>query len=104
MEAGITGLTPGTIYHCRLDTTNGTGIFNDGPDSTFETPPPPPIVNESPVFATEVTTNSAILNGVVNPGNGSTTYHFAYGLQANDYTATLPRRLLRKGLRKSDFV
>jgi len=88
VEAAVTELTPGTTYHCRLDTTNSTNIFNDGPDGTFETPPLPPVLEE--VLATEVTSDSAILNGKINPGNGPTSYHFAYGLQAGSYPNALP--------------
>lgn len=98
VEAPITGLTPGTTYHCRLDATNSTSIFNDGPDGTFETLPLAPVVDEVPAFATEVTTNSAILNGQVNPGNGATSYHFAYGLQAHSYPNALSHVGIGTGL------
>jgi hypothetical protein len=57
---------------------------------TFETPPLLPVVDESIAFATDVTAKSAIFNGFVNPGNGATSYHFAYGLQAGHYTNVLP--------------
>jgi DNA-binding beta-propeller fold protein YncE len=90
VEAEVTELIPGTIYHCRVNATNSTGLFNDGADGTFETRPLAPTVDEPPAFATEVTTTDAILNGEVNPGNGPTTYHFVYGLHANAYTETLP--------------
>jgi NHL repeat len=90
VEATVTELAPGTTYHCRLDATNSTNIVNDGPDGTFETLPLAPVVEEIPAFASEVTTDSAILNGQVNPGNGPTSYHFAYGLQAGSYPNALP--------------
>ena len=90
VEAEVTELIPGTIYHCRITATNSTNIFNDGPDGTFETLPLAPIINEPPAFATEVTATGAVLNGEVNPGNGPTTYHFAYGLQAGNYPNALP--------------
>ncbi len=98
VEASITELTPGTIYHCRVATTNSAAIFNDGPDGTFETLPLAPVVDESPAFITEVTTNSAIFNGYVNPGNGPTTYHFAYGREAGHYTNVLPNVGIGTGL------
>ena len=98
VEATVTALTPGTLYHCRIDAINGVGQFNDGQDGTFETPPLPPAVDEPPAFATEVTANSAILNGVVNPGNAFTTYHFAYGLHAHAYTQSLPEIGIGTGL------
>jgi hypothetical protein len=45
-----------------------------------------PSVNATP--ATNLTTTSASLNGVVNPNNADTTYHFEYGLTASYGTAT----------------
>jgi hypothetical protein len=90
VEASVTELIPGTTYHCRLRATNATGLFNDGTDSTFTTLPLPPVANEAPAYATEITTEGAILNGLVNPGNGSTVYHFAYGEEAGSYPHALP--------------
>lgn len=66
------------------------GLLNYGPPGTFETLPLLPIVDELPAFATEVTTESAILNGFVNPDYGPTVYHFVIGPRANDYTQELP--------------
>ena len=97
-EAEVTELTPGTTYHCRVAAINSTNLFNQGPDGTFQTLPLPPVVDETPAFATEVATNSAILNGIVNPGNGQTTYHFAYGLHAHEYTQNLPEIAIGTGL------
>jgi NHL repeat len=94
VSAEVTGLEPGATYHCRLDGTDTAGVagavINKGPDGTFETLPLAPVVDEEPAFASEVTATHAILNGVVNPGNAPTTYHFAYGLQAGVYTNSLP--------------
>jgi hypothetical protein len=90
----IEGLVPGKSYVCRLSATNTEGllygIVNHGRGGAFETLPLLPVVDESPAVASEVTTEGAILNGVVNPGNGSTVYHFAYGLEADSYTQALP--------------
>ncbi len=94
VSAHVEGLTPGSTYHCRISATDteagAHGAVNHGPDGTFETLPLPPIVNESPPTASEVSTEGAVFHGVVNPNHGSTTYHFAYGLKAHDYTQSLP--------------
>jgi DNA-binding beta-propeller fold protein YncE len=97
VEAGVTELTPGTTYHCRLDTTNATHLFNEGSDGTFETLPLLPIVDESPPVATEITSEGAIFKGVVNPDYGATVYHFVYGPEAGRYTEALPDIGIGKG-------
>lgn len=51
-SAALTGLSPSTVYHYRLDATNATGT-TDGTDATFTTPavtPPPPPPTGSVVF------------------------------------------------------
>ena len=77
-----TGLTPGTTYHCRVDATNTAGLnasslFNHGPDGTFTTPPLLP--EALGAEAVDVTSGRVLFRGLVNPGNGSTTFHFEYG-------------------------
>jgi DNA-binding beta-propeller fold protein YncE len=98
VEASIGELTPGTIYHCRIKATNSTGLFNEGADGTFETLPLAPVLDEPLAFAIEVTATGAVLGGFVNPGNGATTYHFAYGTQAHVYTTALPDVGIGSGL------
>ncbi len=82
----LAGLRPGTVYHYRLLATNAGGT-TAGPDATFqttgiappETTPPPPATGA----ATSVGTETAILNGTVNPSGlapGETeTYYFQLG-------------------------
>jgi hypothetical protein len=77
--AKIEGLVPGTIYHFRLDATNSAGVPNEGEDLTFTTPPEAPKVDEPPAHAANVTSEGAVFHGTVQPGNGSTAYHFVYG-------------------------
>jgi hypothetical protein len=88
------GLIPGETYHCRLTATDTEGLVfglvNRGPDGTFQMLPLLPVVDEPTAFATEVTMSEATLNGEINPGNGPTTYHFAYGFHAGSYTSVLP--------------
>lgn len=94
VAAEVSGLIPGEVYHCRINSTSTEGLagnlINHGLDNTFQTLPLLPVVNEHPASATEVTTEDAIFNGEVNPGNGPTRYHFAYGLQAGSYANVLP--------------
>jgi DNA-binding beta-propeller fold protein YncE len=92
-EAPVTGLEPGTTYHCRLDAANNTGAANESKDATFTTPPLKPVVEEPEAPTTPVSnisTTGATFNGRVNPGNGPTTYHFAYGTEAGNYYQSLP--------------
>ena len=60
----LTGLTPGTTYHFRVNATNELGTTN-GQDFTFNTLGQVPAV--TPLDATDITISSATLNGSVNP-------------------------------------
>ncbi len=73
------GLMPGTTYHYRLDATDGLGFVAEGEDRIFTTPPEAPKVDETPATVSNITTESAVFHGTVQPGNGTTTYHFIYG-------------------------
>ncbi len=100
VSAELTGLTPGTTYHCRLDATdtaglNASSLFNHSPDAQFTTPPLPPEVLEGE--ALNVTTSGALFRGSVNPGNGSTTYRFEYG-RTTSYETELPDITIGFGL------
>ncbi len=102
VSATVTALEPGTLYHCRLSASDSEaevgGVAAHGPDSTIETLPLPPALGEAPVFASELTAESAILHGAINPGSSAinpdklaaTSYHFAYGTEAGHYTVALP--------------
>jgi hypothetical protein len=81
VAAAITGLTPGTLYHFRVNGTNSNGSAN-GSDLTFttSTPPPPPTVVTT--AANAITGTTATLNGTVNANNASTAVTFDYGLTA----------------------
>jgi hypothetical protein len=94
-EAPVEELEPGTIYHCRIVATNNSGALNEGPDGTFATPPLPPEISASAV--TGVTAEGALFTGAVNPGNGQTSYHFAYGESEGEYTHTLPAIAIGSG-------
>jgi hypothetical protein len=75
VSAEISGLTSGTQYHFRVFASNAEGT-NAGQDVAFTTNFPPAAAI-SPV--TNVTDESADLNGLVNPKGFPTTYRFEWG-------------------------
>src|SRR5207302_9824277 len=80
------GLVPGTVYHYRLVATNHFGT-TVGADRTFKTTGhPPPGVETGP--ATNISQNSAVLNGVVNPNGQATSWTFQWGTTTNYSSAT----------------
>jgi hypothetical protein len=88
-SANIAGLSASTLYHFRLVATNSGGT-TVGADNTFTTSPPaqqPPVVVTG--SASNITTDSATLNGTVNPNGGATSYHFEYGTDTN-YGTSVP--------------
>ncbi len=74
VHAEITGLTPGVVYHFRLQATNAYGA-SFGADETV--PGTPPAVDST--SAAEVTSVAAVLQASINPAGGDTTYRFEYG-------------------------
>ncbi len=85
VNAQITSLTPGTVYHYRVVASNSGGTVN-GYDSTFTTAILPPAVLT--LQAGSVTTSAAQINGQVNPNGLSTTYHFDYGTSTSYGSST----------------
>jgi hypothetical protein len=77
VTAAITGLTPGTLYHYRVNGVNSNGTAN-GSDLTFTTLAPLPTVVTNP--ASNINTTSAQLNGTVNANGFSTAVSFNWGL------------------------
>jgi len=92
VSTNLTGLTPATLYHFRLDATNANGLTL-GSDLIFITATNiMPVTNQPPTVTTSVvsgvTTNNATLNATVNPNNQNTTALFLYGLTTNyNFTA-----------------
>ena len=78
VTANISGLTASTTYHFRIVATNSAGT-RYGSDRTFTTlsATGPPVVITNP--ATNIATNSATLNGTVDPHGLTTTVYFQYG-------------------------
>jgi plastocyanin len=74
-SAGLTGLTPGTVYHFQLVAENDSGTTS-GLDQTFRTTSPATAATST---AAGITSTAATLQGTVNPGGRETTYFFEYG-------------------------
>ncbi|HWB21946.1 MAG TPA: DUF5666 domain-containing protein [Gaiellaceae bacterium] len=87
--ARLKGLTPGTLYHFRLDATNNVGTAN-GADQTFTTLTlPAPTVSTG--TALSVSERGAKLTGTVDPNGADTTYSFQYGATSS-YGSQTPAR------------
>ena len=71
----LSGLYVETTYHYRIVATN-TLASNHGTDQTFHTHA---VLDVKTQPATNITTSSADLNGMLNPDGMSTEYHFQYG-------------------------
>ena len=74
-SAGLTGLTPGTVYHFQLVAENDSGTTS-GLDQMFRTTSP---ATATTTTAAGITSTGATLQGSVNPGGRETTYFFEYG-------------------------
>lgn len=79
-SANLTGLSPGTTYHYRIEATNSAGTAY-GSDQTFTTTSP--VVQQPPAVTTDAATaisaSGAVVNGSVNPEGAATSYQFDYG-------------------------
>ena len=88
MNAGISGLAPGTTYHFRAIGSNSAGTAY-GADLTFTTGSSGGAPTVTTGAATSVTTNSATLNGTVNANGLATTVWFEWGTTTNYGNATV---------------
>ncbi|MFH0888949.1 MAG: hypothetical protein V1871_07070 [Planctomycetota bacterium] len=93
ITAAANSLTSNTIYNFRVVGTNTSGTIY-GSNLTFTTAPPPPTCTTD--AADNITYNSAVLNGTVNPNGGATTAYFNYGLTTS-YTVTTTSQTLGSG-------
>jgi phosphodiesterase/alkaline phosphatase D-like protein len=80
VSANITGLLPNTTYHYRVVGQNSGGTRN-GADMTFTTDTSLPTVTTA--AASNIEPDSAVLNGLVNANNDSTTVTFEYGVDTS---------------------
>lgn len=89
VSAYLTGLSPKTVYHYGVFATNIEETF--GGDKSFTTLGNTPTVTTD--AATNISTNSATLNGKVNANYLSTTVKFQYGPDQN-YGSEVPLTLI----------
>ena len=92
-------LAPGSIYHYRLAASDEEGETVYGQDETFVTAPA--VVGS--VLASELTSFSATLTGVINPGNVAPGYRFLYGLTSS-YGSVWPEGLAGAGVGSQQTV
>ena len=92
-------LAPGSIYHYRLAAGDEEGETVYGQDETFVTAPS--VVGS--VLASEITSFSASLTGVIDPGNVTPGYHFLYGLTSS-YGSVWPEGLAGAGVGSQQTV
>jgi autotransporter-associated beta strand protein len=91
--AKITDLNPGDTYHCRIIATSAAGL-SEGQDVTFQAIDGnnDGIVDAVPTVTTggvtDLTSNSAVLHGLVNPREGTTISFFEYGPTSTYGSAT----------------
>lgn len=89
----VTSLSTNTMYNFRVIGINSTGTTY-GNNLTFNTLLPPP--SSTTNAATNVTYNSATLNGTINPNGLDATAYFNYGLNVS-YTVTTTSQTLGIG-------
>jgi len=96
VSATLTGLTPGTTYHYRIDASSSAGSTS-GQDATFTTAPAAPgagAPSASTGAARSVSEVSATITGQVQTNGLGTTYHVDYGRTkvygSSTHAATLP--------------
>lgn len=87
VNAALSGLLPGVIYHFRLVTVTPQGTFFTA-DQTFATPGAPQVITGSFPNAAQI---GFAIDGVVNPLGTSTDYYFEYGLDITYGTQTTTR-------------
>jgi len=82
----LSGLTPNTAYHFRVDAASSAGSVN-GLDQSLTTSAAAPTVTTS--AATSIGSSSATLNGTVNANNSATTTRFVYDTVSGSYTDSI---------------
>ncbi|MFM8807808.1 MAG: hypothetical protein ACKOJB_02685, partial [Chthoniobacterales bacterium] len=94
VNANLTGLTPGTLYHYRATATNSVGS-TIGADGTFETTAPLPQITTT--AASFVTTGSASINGDVNPNGLETSVYYEWNDRSDALTNATPLQNVGSG-------
>ena len=85
VSIGISELSPNTTYYYLISANNGLGT-STGSEASFSTSWDLPTVTTN--SATDMTTNSATLNGEVSTNGTTTTALFHYGTVSGSYTGT----------------
>jgi hypothetical protein len=81
VQLALTGLSPDTTYHYRLQAANANG-FNQGEphqDQEFHTPGPG--IHEA--WSADVASSSVTLSARIDPNGSATTYYFQYGTSSS---------------------
>lgn len=86
VSVDLSGLFTEATYHYKLYASNANG-HNYGGDQTFHTAAVLGVETEP---ASEITPNSAKLNGKLNPDGMATSYHFEYGVDTGYRESTAP--------------
>ena len=90
VSRSLTGLTPATSYHVRIVATSSVGTTY-GADVSFNTSAAPVVITGA---ATDLTSSSATLNGVVNPEALATKWYLQYGLTTSYGSETATKNLV----------
>lgn len=91
VQLKLTGLHPGTTYHYRLGVLSRLGPA-EGPDRTFKTTGHPPAVPTTG-GVTSISSNSATVQGIINPNNVQTNWYVQYGTTTAYGFQTTPQSL-----------
>jgi hypothetical protein len=75
VDTPVSDLASGRTFHYRLVASNADGTTY-GPDRVFKTASPPDLAG---VFASDLTSTTAVLNASIDPVGYDTAYHFEFG-------------------------
>ncbi|MBI3572397.1 hypothetical protein HY091_02615, partial [Candidatus Kaiserbacteria bacterium] len=90
VSAAVTGLSPNTTYHFRIDASNNGGT-SYGLDASFTTLATKPTVTTG--SASSISGSSATLNGTVNPNGVTATAWFEYGTTTSYGSSTATQNI-----------
>jgi YVTN family beta-propeller protein len=96
----LTGLLPHALYYFKVAATRGGVTIYGTANQTFTTKPPTPTCTTNP--ATNITTDSARLNGTVNPNWAATNAYFEYGITSTPPSYTITTTAYAIGSGSSD--
>ncbi|MBF0377940.1 MAG: DUF1566 domain-containing protein [Desulfamplus sp.] len=98
VSTDLISLMPNTIYHFRVVAINSAGTTN-GNDQIFTTTSTPITHTATTTSANGITSNSATLNGSINPNGDDTNWYFEYGLSISyGFTSPIPSQNAGSGI------